>query len=177
MELVMYMDALLSLRERSGQQAGLQYVRGHVGEVGNEGADALAVRGATLPEVEERDWVTLRLRLLDEEPEPKLGAIADTELVDASISVSHPLILCHIERSLRKHRVGRCTRTCYSMKMIFLQNLRKTRCIYVAFLIYCILVHIPCCRAQERRCAIARLPSASLASSQPNGSLQIRGFG
>jgi ribonuclease HI len=84
----MYMDALLSLRGRSGQQARLQYVRGHVGEVGNEGADALAVRGAKLYEVEERDWDALRLRL-DEEPEPKRGAIADTELTDAHISVSH----------------------------------------------------------------------------------------
>ena len=89
MKLIMYMDALLSLRGRSGQQVRLQYVRGHVGEVGNEGADALAVRGAKLHEVEERDWDTLRLRLV-EEPLPKRGAIADTELADANISVSHP---------------------------------------------------------------------------------------
>lgn len=89
MKLIMYMDALLSLRGRSGQQVRLQYVRGHVGEVGNEGADALAVRGTKLNEVEEPDWDTLRFRLV-EEPEPKRGAIADTESADANISVSHP---------------------------------------------------------------------------------------
>jgi ribonuclease HI len=88
-KLIMYMDALLSLRGRSGQQVRLQYVRGHVGEVGNEGADALAVRGTKLHEVEEPDWDTLRFRLV-EEPEPKRGAIADTESADANISVSHP---------------------------------------------------------------------------------------
>ena len=89
MKLIMYMDALLSLRRRSGQQVRLQYVRGHVGEVGNEGADALAVRGVKLHEVEEPDWDTLRLRL-NEEYEPRRGAIADAELADANISVSYP---------------------------------------------------------------------------------------
>jgi ribonuclease HI len=84
----MYMDALLSLRGRSGQQVRLEYVRGHVGEVGNEGADALAVRGTKLHEVDEPDWDALRLRL-DEEPESK-RAITNRELADASISVSHP---------------------------------------------------------------------------------------
>ncbi|KAN0113624.1 Ribonuclease H-like domain containing protein [Russula decolorans] len=92
-ELIMYMDALISLRDRSGQQVMLQYVRGHVGEVGNEGADALAVRGAKLHEVEELDWDTLRLRLLDEGPEPKRGAIADTELEDANISMYADMLL------------------------------------------------------------------------------------
>jgi ribonuclease HI len=86
-KLIMYMDALLALRGRSGQQVRLEYVRGHVGEVGNEGADALAVRGAKLHDVEEPDWDAQRLRL-DEEPVPKRGAtIADTELADADISV------------------------------------------------------------------------------------------
>lgn len=89
----MYMDALLTLRGHSGQQVRLQYVRGHVGEVGNEGADALAVRGTKLQEVDERDWDTLRLRL-DEEPESKSGGIADRELADANISVSHHRTMC-----------------------------------------------------------------------------------
>ena len=88
-KLIMYMDALLSLRGRSGQQVRLQHVRGHAGEVGNEGADALAVRGTKLDEVDDPDWDALRLRL-DEEPEPKRGAIADRGMADASISVSHP---------------------------------------------------------------------------------------
>lgn len=85
----MYMDALLFLRGRSGQRVRLQHVRGHVGEVGNEGADALGVRGAKLHEVEEPDWDTLRLQL-HEDLEPKRGTIADTKLVDANVSVSLP---------------------------------------------------------------------------------------
>jgi len=83
----MYMDALLSLRGRSGQQVRLQHVRGHVGEVGNEGADALAVRGTKLDDVDEPDWDTLRLRL-NEEPGLKRGAITDGKFADANISVS-----------------------------------------------------------------------------------------
>ena len=76
----MYMDALLSMRGRSGQQVLLEHVRGHAGEVGNEGADALAVRGARLPGVEERDWDALRIRL---EKAPVQGII---EPVDATVS-------------------------------------------------------------------------------------------
>ncbi|KAH9992197.1 ribonuclease H-like domain-containing protein [Russula compacta] len=60
-ELIKYMNALLALRERFEQQVKLEYVRGHSGEVGNEGADALAACGARLHEVEEPDWDRLRL--------------------------------------------------------------------------------------------------------------------
>lgn len=92
LKLIMYMDALLASRGRSGQQVRLEYVRGHAGEVGNEGADALAVRGARLHEVEEPDWDALRLRL-DEESE--LARMTDIRPADADmdISVSHPWIL------------------------------------------------------------------------------------
>lgn len=81
----MYMDALLASRGRLGQQVRLEHVRGHAGEVGNEGADALAVRGARLHEVEEPDWDALRLRL-DEEP----ATGADIESAGVDKSVSHP---------------------------------------------------------------------------------------
>ena len=84
----MYMDALLASRGRFGQQVRLEHVRGHAGEVGNEGADALAVRGARLQEVEEPDWDALRLRLDEEEPAP--APRADIESAGADISVSHP---------------------------------------------------------------------------------------
>jgi len=46
----------LQVRESAGQKVQLQYVRGHVGVVGNEGADLLAVRGTALPPIAERDW-------------------------------------------------------------------------------------------------------------------------
>jgi hypothetical protein len=89
------MDALLTSRGRSGQQVRLEHVRGHAGEVGNEGADALAVHGAKLHEVEEPDWDALRLGNynyfkfgLDEETEPARGA--NIESADADVSVSYP---------------------------------------------------------------------------------------
>jgi hypothetical protein len=84
-ELIKYMDALLSMRLRSGQQVRLEHVRGHAGEEGNEGADALAVGGTKLREVEEPDWDAMRLRL---EREPFLGIAATIERADASVSHS-----------------------------------------------------------------------------------------
>ncbi|KAI9511942.1 ribonuclease H-like domain-containing protein [Russula earlei] len=50
-KLIMYMDALFSTRGRTGQEVRIEHVRGHAGEVGNEGADALAVHGAKLREM------------------------------------------------------------------------------------------------------------------------------
>ncbi|KAI0298058.1 ribonuclease H-like domain-containing protein [Multifurca ochricompacta] len=81
-ELIMYVDALLSMRRQSGQQVRLTYVRGHAGETGNDGADALAVRGAGLPKVEEPDWVALRLRL---EKAPVRSTLVAGHPVDASM--------------------------------------------------------------------------------------------
>lgn len=77
------MDALFSSRQRSGQQVRLEHVRGHAGEEGNEGADALAVSGTRLQEVEEPDWDALRLVL---EKEPMRGMSSSAELADASVS-------------------------------------------------------------------------------------------
>lgn len=81
-ELVKYMDALFSSRQRSGQQVRLEHVRGHAGEEGNEGADALAVSGTKLQEVEEPDWDALRFIL---EKESMLGMSSSTKMADASI--------------------------------------------------------------------------------------------
>jgi ribonuclease HI len=82
-ELVKYMDALFSTRQRSGQEVRLEHVRGHAGEEGNEGADALAVCGTKLQEVEEPDWDALRSML---EKEPMRGKSTSTKLADGSVS-------------------------------------------------------------------------------------------
>ncbi|KAI0635492.1 ribonuclease H-like domain-containing protein [Trametes polyzona] len=57
--LIRYLSALLDERAREGQKVHLQYIKGHAGHEGNEGADQLANVGATLPSDPERDWVAL----------------------------------------------------------------------------------------------------------------------
>jgi ribonuclease HI len=59
-EIIDYVLTLLETRQRSGQPVQLEYVKGHSGDVGNDGADALAVAGCYLPEIPERDWVGLK---------------------------------------------------------------------------------------------------------------------
>lgn len=76
-ELVMYADALISMREQAGQRVLFQYVPGHAGEVGNEGADALAVRGSKLREVHTRNWGELKLQL-EEATKKKTAVIAES---------------------------------------------------------------------------------------------------
>ncbi|KAI9454389.1 hypothetical protein BJY52DRAFT_1225114 [Lactarius psammicola] len=62
-ELIMYANALISMRNQAGQDVKFQHVPGHAGEAGNEGADALAVRGCKLRKVEAPNWDELRLQL------------------------------------------------------------------------------------------------------------------
>ncbi|KAI0646029.1 ribonuclease H-like domain-containing protein [Trametes meyenii] len=57
--LIRYLSALLNERAREGQKIHLQYIKGHAGHEGNEGADRLANVGATMPEETERDWDAL----------------------------------------------------------------------------------------------------------------------
>lgn len=59
-EVIDYVLTLLETRHRSGQPVQLEYVKGHSGDVGNDGADALAVSGCNLLEIPERDWVGLK---------------------------------------------------------------------------------------------------------------------
>lgn len=58
--LILYLSSLLDQRTRNGQTVRLQYVKGHAGHEGNEGADVLANRGCRLPDQPERDWDALR---------------------------------------------------------------------------------------------------------------------
>ncbi|KAJ2918384.1 hypothetical protein MD484_g2007, partial [Candolleomyces efflorescens] len=54
--IIRLIDAHLDRRARLGQPVLLSYVKGHSGDIGNDGADAQANLGATLPPVPERDW-------------------------------------------------------------------------------------------------------------------------
>jgi len=59
-QLIDYILTLLETRQRSGQPVRLEYVKGHSGDTGNDGADALAVAGCSHPEISEKDWVRLK---------------------------------------------------------------------------------------------------------------------
>ncbi|KAI9057956.1 ribonuclease H-like protein [Trametes sanguinea] len=59
--LIRYLSALLDERARHGQKVHLQYIKGHAGHEGNEGADRMANLGATLPIQPERDWQALMI--------------------------------------------------------------------------------------------------------------------
>jgi hypothetical protein len=86
-ELVRYADALTTMRRQAGQGVRFQHVRGHAGEPGNEGADALAVRGTKLVDkADARNWDDLRLRL-----EKGKKTAVKAESVDASVSPSKDL--------------------------------------------------------------------------------------
>ncbi|KZO97770.1 hypothetical protein CALVIDRAFT_562669 [Calocera viscosa TUFC12733] len=84
-ELLLYLSSLMD--DRPGHLK-LQHVRGHMGIAGNEMADQLAVAGAALPDVEDRDWtvkvlevVTPRPDHVDFEVPPEL-LLSEKELLD-----------------------------------------------------------------------------------------------
>jgi len=51
------------LRAKSGQKVRLQYVKGHSGDTGNDGADAQANQGTTQPPRGELDWAAMEKEL------------------------------------------------------------------------------------------------------------------
>lgn len=69
----------LSIRASYPQKIRLQHVKGHSGDVGNDGADAMANRGTLLPAVEDRDWEALEMELLKQSEK----CSAETNSVDA----------------------------------------------------------------------------------------------
>ncbi|KXN90094.1 Ribonuclease H [Leucoagaricus sp. SymC.cos] len=60
--IIRYLSTLLEERGKRGQQVRLQYVKGHSGDPGNDGADAQANLGAALPPRPDLDWEDLRAR-------------------------------------------------------------------------------------------------------------------
>ncbi|KAH9053809.1 ribonuclease H-like domain-containing protein, partial [Lactarius vividus] len=89
-ELIMYADALISMRKNAGQKVRFEYVAGHSGVPGNDGADALAVRGCELLEVNTPNWGELRLQL---EKEP-----VDTSMF-ADMILNNEQLLAELEES------------------------------------------------------------------------------
>lgn len=61
--IIQYIAAHLDRRAQRNQKVVLEHVKGHSGVEGNEGADELAVAGASLPFTAEPDWDAERVRL------------------------------------------------------------------------------------------------------------------
>ncbi|KAH7915685.1 ribonuclease H-like domain-containing protein [Hygrophoropsis aurantiaca] len=59
-EIIRYISALIAARKKAGQEVRFKHVRGHVGIVGNEGADQLANLGAVMSVVPELNWGKLQ---------------------------------------------------------------------------------------------------------------------
>ncbi|TFK41995.1 ribonuclease H-like domain-containing protein [Crucibulum laeve] len=93
---IRYLSALLDARALNGQIIRIQYVKGHAGIVGNEGADDEANKGARLPPVPERDWETLEKNLreqeakLDRDVEPAPLQVQDLEAGEEVESIELP---------------------------------------------------------------------------------------
>ncbi|TFK70434.1 hypothetical protein BDN72DRAFT_818756 [Pluteus cervinus] len=68
--IIKYLSALLDKRKESGQMVRLQYVKGHSGHEGNDGADYQANLGTRLPQVNELNWKSKLASLLAEETAP-----------------------------------------------------------------------------------------------------------
>jgi hypothetical protein len=58
-EVIEYTVTLLELRRVSGQEVTIEHVKGHSGDRGNDGADALATAALLLPAVADENWVEL----------------------------------------------------------------------------------------------------------------------
>lgn len=78
-EILRYISCLLDARARRSQKVRLQWVKGHAGEEGNEGADRLAVLGCMESAVADREWEALRKTLQDKIDEVEPRAKADVQ--------------------------------------------------------------------------------------------------
>ena len=81
-DLIEYTLTLLETRQRSGQPVKIEYVKGHSGDVGNDGADTLAVAGCDLPEEPERSWIRLK-QLYDAEKHSMVDSMAVSSTLGA----------------------------------------------------------------------------------------------
>lgn len=64
----------LDIRAKLHHRVMLEYIKGHSGDMGNDGADTLANIGATMPSAAERDWVALAHELQERFNQIEVGS-------------------------------------------------------------------------------------------------------
>jgi hypothetical protein len=103
-ELIDYILTLFETRHRSGQPVRIEYVKGHSGDVGNDGADALAVAGCDHPQMPERDWIGLKTAYSYDAEQDLMADLVDIDpavssVIESSFEVPHELYAgIHFER-------------------------------------------------------------------------------
>lgn len=82
-EIIRCVSASLSVRAKVGQRVHIEYVKGHSGDVGNDGADLMANRGCTMPLLADRNW-----KELEDDLEVQLNDMDYERATQMSISVN-----------------------------------------------------------------------------------------
>ncbi|EIN06942.1 ribonuclease H-like protein [Punctularia strigosozonata HHB-11173 SS5] len=126
---IRYILALLAVRGKAGQKVQIQWVKGHAGIAGNEGADAEANLGALLPELPEEDWdakrVALEIEAIQDTAVSTVTAVARDEnhlsIPDAVVSTSANPLSLPLEQTRAETNSGTSTGTSIQSR---LANLR-----------------------------------------------------
>lgn len=89
-------SAHLNIRGKMGQKVILEYVKGHSGDTGNDGADLMANQGAIKPQIDERPWEQIEVQLKRQ----LLEAATDPHTPVAQLTVLAPDNLAEVEAEL-----------------------------------------------------------------------------
>ncbi|TFK26659.1 ribonuclease H-like protein, partial [Coprinopsis marcescibilis] len=104
--IIRLISAHLDLRGQRGQQIRFDHVKGHSGDVGNDGADYQANQGTLLPPVPDRDWATAevevrsRIRMTDIPVSRTISRIEEADGEKSVVIESSP-----IETPAKRQRV------------------------------------------------------------------------
>jgi ribonuclease HI len=103
--IIRYLSAHLDARARFGQKIRLQYVKGHSGETGNDGADAQANLGALSSTEPERDWGKLEKKLAKRVEEEWRGQLDKPSTVP--MEVEGDAVEQSLESPMKVRKTGR----------------------------------------------------------------------
>jgi len=98
--LIRYLSSLLDVRAFRSQKVRLQYVKGHSGEEGNEGADFLAGQGCFMKSLSERNWEAEEgnvRQLIQNGPSPRVQVTEILEVAGPTASAVPSVVMVQPE--------------------------------------------------------------------------------